>query len=81
MKATTRILAARICDESTAIRAAMVLCYSASPALLGVALYGISRHCTGRGEILVGTLAAVAASLSLATAGLVLGVLAELRRR
>jgi len=81
MKATTRILAKRVCEPSTALYAAMVLCYAASPALLGVAMYAISRHCTSRGEILVGTLAAVAASLSLSTAGLVLSVLAELRRR
>jgi hypothetical protein len=81
MKSVPRILAARVCDEGTALRAAMLLCYSASPALLGVALYGISRHCSTRGEILVGTLAAVAAAIGLSTAGLALGVLAELRRR
>ncbi|MDR3622207.1 MAG: hypothetical protein P4L85_22850 [Paludisphaera borealis] len=81
MRATARVFAMRICDESTALRAAQVLCHAASPALLIVALFGIARLCTTRAEMLIGTLAAVAASLSLATSGLVLGVLAEVRRR
>jgi hypothetical protein len=82
MRATmAKVFAMRICDESAALRAAQVLCHAASPALLVVALIGISRLCSTRAEILIGTLAAVAASLSLTTSGLVLGVLAELRRR
>jgi hypothetical protein len=81
MKALTRVFETRLCGESTALYAGVVLCHAASPALLGVALYGISRHCTTRAEILIGTLAAVAASLGLTACGLILGVLAELRRR
>lgn len=81
MKALAKVFGARICDETTALHAAMVLSYAASPALLGVALFGVARHCTTRPEILIGTLAAVAASLGLTACGLLLGVMAELRRR
>jgi hypothetical protein len=81
MRLLTRALTKRICDEATALRVALVLCHLASPTFLAVALYGISRQCTTRAEILIGTLAAVSGALSLATAGLVLGVMAELRRR
>jgi hypothetical protein len=81
MKTPAKVLSLRLCSESTAVHAAQALCHAASPALLIVALFGIARLCTTRAEILIGTLAAVSASLCLATAGLVLGVLAELRRR
>lgn len=81
MKALANVFGRRVCDESTALHAAMVLCHAASPALLGVALYGISRHCSTRAEILIGTLAAVGAALGLTACGLLLAVLAELRRR
>jgi hypothetical protein len=81
MKFVANVFSRRICEESTALYAAVVLCHAASPALLGVALYGISRHCSTRAEILIGTLAAVAAALGLTACGLILGVLAELRRR
>lgn len=81
MNALEKVFGTRVCDDSTGLHAAMMLCYAASPALLGVAMYGISRHCTTRAEILIATLAAVAAALGLTACGLILGVMAELRRR
>lgn len=80
MNAMTRVFALRICDESTAIRATMALCHAASVLVLVAALFGIARFCTTPGEILIGTLAAAATSLCLATSGLVLGLLAEVRK-
>lgn len=81
MNAIGKVFGRRVCDDSTGLHVAMTLCHAAGPALLGVALYGISRHCTTRAEILIGTLAAVAAALGLTACGLILGVMAELRRR
>jgi len=81
MKALTKVFGTRPCNEPSALQTAMVLCYAAAPALLVTALYGISRHCTTRAEILIGTLAAAAAAIGLSACGLTLAVLAELRRR
>ncbi len=81
MNSAAKVFSRRICGETTALYAAMVLCHAASPALLVVALYGISRHCKTPAEVLIGTLAAAAASIGLTACGLLLGGLAELRRR
>lgn len=81
MKSVASVFSRRICDESTALRVMAVVCHAASPALLGMALFAIWRHCKTPAEILIGMLAAVAASLGSTACALLLAVLAELRRR
>lgn len=81
MKTLARLAAMRIGDESVELRLVEWLCYAAGPALLIVAIQALVRANPTPAELLIGILAACAGAIGLVTMGLVLGVMAQLRRR
>ncbi len=81
MKTLTRLATMRIGQESVESRLVEWICYAAGPALLIVAIQALARAAPTRVEMLIGILAACGGAIGLVTMGLVLGVMAELRRR
>jgi len=81
MKTLARLAAMGIGNEPVELRLVELLCYAASPALLIVAIRALARANPTPVELLIGILAACGGAIGLVTMGLVLGLMAELRRR
>ena len=81
MKTLTRLATMRIGDESLDSRVGELICYAAAPTLLIIAIQALIRANPTRVELVIGLLAAAGVAIGSVTMGLVLGVMAELRRR
>ena len=81
MKTLARLATMRIGDEAFDCRVGELICYAAGPTLLIVAIQALVRANPTRVELVIGLLAAVGVAIGSVTMGLVLGVMAELRRR
>ncbi len=84
MKALARLATLRISNQpidSWVLLLGQLMCYAAGPALLVIAIPGLSRMNPTRVEMVIGILAASGVAISLVVMGMVLAVLAELRRR
>ncbi len=81
MKTLARLATWRISNDSFDYGLGQLVCYAASLAVLVIAILGLARMNPTRVELLIGVLASLGVAISLVVMGLVLGVLAELRRR
>jgi hypothetical protein len=80
MKPLSRILHLRISSEHVDLRAAQLISFMAGPALLIVAITGLARLARTPAEVLIGVLCAVGTTMTFIIMGLVLGLMAEVRK-
>ncbi|WP_165251446.1 hypothetical protein [Paludisphaera soli] len=81
MRTLMKLAGRRVCDDSVALRWGQGACFAAGAAICPVAIAGLARMGPSRVEMLLGCLAASAVSIGLVAMGMLLGVMAELRRR
>ncbi len=72
MSALNRILRQHLASDATVSRIGQLACFAAAPALLVVALSGLTRFASTPGEVFLGVLASSAVALLLVLMGLVL---------
>jgi hypothetical protein len=63
------------------LRIAQTVSFIAGPAILVVAISGLERLARTPAEVLIGVLAAVGTAMSFIIMGLVLGLMAEMRKK
>jgi len=81
MKAFMKIASWRLCDESTALRGVQLLMFGVAVGIFPVALRVLVRMEPSRVELLQGCLLVSGVGVTFVTAGLVIGLMAEQRRR
>jgi hypothetical protein len=81
MREFTKIINLRLSSERIDLRFAQAISFAAGPAILVVAISGLSRMSRTPAEVLIGVLAAVGTAMSFIIMGLVLGLMGELRSR
>ena len=77
MSLPPRVLQMRLSSERFDVRLGQLLCFTAGPALLVVALVGLARLALTPGEAFIGVLASVAVALLLVILGIVLPLAAK----